>query len=190
MCWSSTYTDTRTIEICDGRKDFHKLVLSRDLFFHLFVFRIFSPKALLPEDDREGFVQGATGSSVVSQMFGLPLGGSRIHTCGHSFSCNLRNLGASDMRTWVRPLILASFASPAMPRGQEIVSRMVAAVFPSCLACRTSSACGFCFFEVPGKQVLMRVPLCIYGCLGSWESFIPPSMEMGVFTTPCWNTAI
>ena len=59
-----------------------------------------------PAKTVKGFVQGATGSSVVSQMFDLPLGGSRIHTCGHSFSCNLRILGASDMRTWVRPLIL------------------------------------------------------------------------------------
>ena len=57
-------------------------------------------KAILSKDDRVGF---AHSEPKVLQWYpnvcGLRLGGSRSHTCGHSLSGHLSNMGASDMRT-------------------------------------------------------------------------------------------
>ena len=73
------------------------------------------PKALLPEDDGIGFVQE---KPVVLQSYpnvwSLRLGGIGIHTCGHCFSVDLGNPGASDIRTGVCA-DTASCPSPAIP---------------------------------------------------------------------------
>ena len=54
------------------------------------------------------------------------LGGSRIHTCGHSFSCGLSHLGASDLCTCVH-VDTASLTALAVPRNLVIVSKNIAA---------------------------------------------------------------
>ena len=70
--------------------------------------------------DRKDFAQGET--LVLQSSPGLRLGGSLIHTCGLSLSCNRSNLGAPDMCACAQAGT-ASLASPAMSWSLEIVSK-------------------------------------------------------------------
>ena len=68
--------------------------------------RVFCPTTIPPMGDRSGFAQKETlALQIEFQCFGLRLGGSIIHTCGHSFSGNRNNLGAPEKLMRVAPRI-------------------------------------------------------------------------------------
>ena len=101
MLLSRQHPRTRTVEICDGSSDFSTLDFSQSSF----------PKqSCQSRDPYRCRSRSTTVSSMVSECFRLRLGAHCIHTCGHSFSGHLSNLGATARGTCVAET--ASLASP------------------------------------------------------------------------------